>query len=160
MAKTKVTKSKLSETKQVGKFGLVGIINTLLDFALFNLFIIYFGFGRIPANVISTTAAMTFSFFANKSFVFGNRSRRVWVQAALFLVITAFGLYVIQNAVIYTLTELWHYPLSLAYDVVTFLGLDRIFSETFVVNNGAKVIATLFSMTWNYIMYKKVVFKS
>jgi hypothetical protein len=58
------------------------------------------------------------------------------------------------------LTEFWQFPLNLAYDIVGVFGLDKIFSQSFVINNGAKVIATLFSLTWNYLMYKKVVFRN
>lgn len=159
MTKTKSVNKAVSETKRVGKFGLVGVANTLLDFSIYNILIIYLDFDRIPANLVAATFAMTFSFFANRSFVFGNKSKNVVIQALLFLVITAFGLYIVQNVVIFSLTELWRWPLSVAYDIVGVFGLDRIFSEAFVINNGAKAIATLFSMTWNYIMYKKVVFK-
>ncbi len=159
MEKNKPKNSKLNETKRVGKFGLVGILNTLLDFSIYNFLIIFLDFDRIPANVVAATFAMTFSFFANRTFVFGNNSKNVARQAILFLLITAFGLYIVQNVVIYGLTDIWHFPLALAYDIVGVFGLDRVFSESFVIDNGAKVIATLFSMTWNYIMYKKVVFK-
>jgi len=157
MAKSKT--GVVAETKQIGKFGAVGIINTVLDFAVFNLLIIYAGFPRIPANIVSTTIAMTFSFLANKNFVFRDRSEFKIKQAAMFLVITAFGLYVIQNLVLWLLTEEWTGPLNLGYDLVELLGLDTIFSKEFVINNGAKVVATGFSMVWNYLTYKKIVFK-
>ena|SRR5687767_12645203 len=150
--------SAIVETKRVGKFGLVGILNTVIDFVLFNVFI-NVGVYRIMANVLSTTVAMTFSFIANKSWVFGARRGSVLRQAVLFLAVTAFGLYVIQNLVIYGLTEVWLTPLQLAYDLVDLLGLDAVFGEQFVINNGAKAVATVFSMTWNYLLYKKLVFK-
>src|SRR5687767_13839867 len=144
----------LAETKRVGKFGLIGILNTLIDFALFNVFI-NLGIYRIIANLISTTVAMSFSFTANKSWVFRSKQGSVVRQATLFLAVTAFGLYVIQNLVIYSLTELWLGPMDLAFDVVKLLGLDNLFSHEFVINNGAKAVATLFSLTWNYLLYKK-----
>lgn len=159
MTKSKSNNKTLSETKQVGKFGLVGVLNTLLDFSIYNILIIYLDFDRIPANIVAASFAMTFSFFANKTFVFGNKSRNTAVQALIFLLVTAFGLYILQNIVIFSLTEVWRWPLKFAYDIVGIFGLDRILSESFVIDNGAKAIATLFSMTWNYLMYKKVVFK-
>lgn len=159
MATQRQTSSALAETKRVGKFGIVGIINTIIDFGLFNILIGVFELARIPANIISTTCAMIFSFIANKRFVFGSNEKRVLRQAVLFLLVTAFGLYVIQNLVIYFLTEVWLAPLDFAYDIVTALGLGKTFSHEFVINNGAKVIATLFSLTWNYLLYKRVVFK-
>lgn len=154
----------LAETKQVGKFGLVGIINTAIDFTLYNLFISILGapataIKLITANLISTTSAMSFSFIANKTFVFKFRRGNVWRQIALFFITTAFGLYVIQNGVIYLLTKIWSGPLDLGYEIFTFIGLDSVFSEQFFIANAAKVIATVFSFSWNYMMYKKVVFK-
>src|SRR3990167_8623458 len=143
--------SALFETKRVGKFGLIGILNTVIDFVVFNIFI-NFGVYRIAANLISTTVAMTFSFVANKSWVFRAKQGSVLRQAVLFLLVTAFGLYVIQNLVIYFLAEVWLGPLDLANNIVQALGLRGIFSEQFVINNGAKAVATLFSLIWNYLL--------
>ena len=61
----------------------------------------------------------------------------------LFTVVTLFGLWVIQSAIITLLTP----PIQ---SIVT---NDTI---TLVI---AKLIATLASLTWNYVLYSKVVFK-
>jgi putative flippase GtrA len=146
------------ETKRVSKFGLIGVLSTLIDFTLFNI-LIYLGIYRIIANVFSTTIAMAFSFTTNKSWVFRSKQGNVLRQALMFLGVTAFGLYVIQNIVIFFLTEVWLAPLNLAYNIVAFIGLQEVFSKTLVANNGAKATATLFSLTWNYLLYKRLVFK-
>lgn len=159
MAKPSNKQAVLKETKQVGKFSLIGIINTLIDFVIYNIGISVFGLAVIAANLVSTTVAMSFSFVANKNFVFGSKQKQVLRQALLFLIITAFGLYALQNGVIYILKYSWHWPLDLAYDIVKAVGLQSI-SQEFVVNNGAKIIGTVFSFVWNYILYKKYVFKS
>lgn len=159
MNKKVKAKPAYQETKRVGKFGLVGIINTLIDVSLFNLLIILANFSQVPANLVSTTVAMTFSFFANKTFVFKNKSDDYGRQAILFFLVTAFGLYVIQNVVIYTLTQVWQWPLEVGYAIVSIINLDEILGKTFIFNNGAKAFAILSSLSWNYIMYKKVVFR-
>jgi putative flippase GtrA len=146
------------EIKRVGKFGIVGIINTLLDFGIFNALTKFAHFGLIQANIVSTTCAMLFSFFANKKVVFKQEGGSVVRQAILFFAITAFGLYVIQNGIIYLLTDLWIGPINLFVNIIRSVGIN-FFSDGFYINNGAKAIATLASLTWNYIMYKKVVFK-
>lgn len=148
-----------SNIVQAGKFSAVGIINTLLDFAILNIFATILGWPRIPSNIISTTVAMTFSFFANRQLVFKPSGKSYFRQATLFLIVTAFGLYVLQNGIIYGLTELWTWPLDLAYLLVENLGLGGVFSLDFVYTNGAKAAATLVSLVWNFILYKKVVFK-
>lgn len=150
---------KLSETKRVGKFGLIGVINTVIDFAIYNFMISVVGFSVIAANVVAVTFAMTFSFFANKKFVFSNNSKDVARQAVLFLAFTAFGLYIIQNVIIYGLTEVWTWPLEVGKNIVHGIGLENTFSQEFIYNNGAKAIAIGFTMVWNYLTYKKFVFK-
>lgn len=150
----------IRRAKHVGKFGAVGIINTAIDFFLFN-FLSKFVFtgtaGVIPSNVVSTTAAMTFSFFANKKLVFKSGHRSYARQVVAFLVTTAFGLYVIQTSIMYFLLHVWTAPLELAVSLVRQLGIN-LFNDNFYINNGAKVIATGASMAWNYVVYKKVVF--
>jgi putative flippase GtrA len=46
------------EVKRKVKFGVVGIINTLIDFIIFNVMTGAVGFNVVPANLISTSAAM------------------------------------------------------------------------------------------------------
>ena len=157
MAQVKPKSTALAETKRVGKFGIVGILNTLIDFAIYNLGISLLRLPVIGANLISTTVAMSFSFIANKTFVFGSKDRRVFSQAVAFVTITAIGLYVIQNGVIFILKYRWSWPLDTGYNIVKAIGLDSL-NRDFVINNGAKAIGTLFSLTWNYLLYKKVVF--
>lgn len=149
-----------TQIKQVGKFGLVGIINTLLDFGLFNLFSSSLvGLTLYQANIGSTSVAMIFSFFANKRLVFKQEGGNLLKQAVVFVAVTGFGLWVLQNGVIKLLVDVWPVPLNLAYAVVEFLNLDQIFSRDFVTKNGAKAIATVVSLVWNFVLYKKIVFK-
>lgn len=157
MPKTPVTSG--AEMRRVGKFGAVGVINTLIDFVLYNVIHFVLGLGLIPANIISTTTAMLFSFVMNKQVVFKKKDGSVIGQAIVFFAITAFGLYVLQNSIIHFLTDVWVTPMQLLVRVVRVIGLDTLLTDAFVVNNGAKVIATVVSLLWNYVMYKKVVFK-
>ncbi len=147
-----------AEIRQVGKFGIVGLLNTLIDFVIYNFCLKFLGFGVIPANTISTTIAMVFSFTANRQVVFKPGSGTVKRQAAMFFVVTAFGLYVLQNGVIHILTSSWSVPLEAGTRVIRGLGIHW-FNDAFYINNLAKVCGTFVSLTWNYIMYKKVVFK-
>ena len=152
--------SRKSDVERVGRFGLVGIINTLIDVVILNVLKFKFGMGvPFPANIISTSAAMTFSFFANRQMVFHSKQRTIAQQALIFLLVTGFGLYVLQSGVIKLLTDVWTWPLDLAVQIVSLLGLDKLLGEEFVRLNGAKAAAILTSMVWNYNLYKKVVFK-
>lgn len=124
------------------RFGTVGAANTAIDFGL--LFILRsLGLPVVPANIISTTAAFCFSFFANKKYTFKSKGGNVKRQIMLFIVVTLFGLWVLQT----TIMQLVLLPLnSLAIPSETALLI-------------AKVIATLVSLIWNYVMYSRVVFK-
>lgn len=139
------------------RFLSIGAINTVIDFVALNILVIGFGVPKIPANIMSVSVAMTFSFFANRHIVFKSQNKSK-TQALKFVAITVFGLYVIQTSVIYFLTEVWHWPLDVAYEIIQAIGLGGVFSHEFVVVNGAKVIATIFTLVWNYTLYKKVVF--
>ena len=124
------------------RFIAVGGINTLLDFGI--LFALKsLGLPAISANIISTSAAFCFSFLANKKYTFKTDSTNIKREIVLFVIITLFGLWVLQTIVI---------------NVVSYL-----LSELNIPNTTtlliAKLCATIVSLTWNYIMYSRVVFK-
>lgn len=154
----KSSMSTRAEVRRVGKFGIVGASNTLIDFTIYNLLHFGLGFGLISSNIVSTTTAMAISFFANKRLVFKHHHGPVLKQAGIFFLTTAFGLYVLQNGTILLLTDIWTLPLDLLVKLVHLIGLNAVLTDRFVINNGAKAVATMVSLTWNYILYKKVVF--
>jgi putative flippase GtrA len=148
-----------AEVKQVGKFGVVGALNTVMDFIIYNLLHFKLGWALIQSNIVSTTIAMIFSFYMNKKLVFRHHEGSHLKQGIIFFAVTAFGLYVLQTGTIQVLTEVWTEPLQLTVAFAHVLDLDRFFSDTFIVNNCAKALGTIISLTWNYLMYKKVVFR-
>jgi putative flippase GtrA len=134
VAKPDAMKSKL-------RFVMVGGASTIIDFGALNL-LTFAGLSPIVANSISTALAMTFSFFLNKKFTFQSKSRNYRREVLLFVIFTLFGLWVIQNLVI--------------------KGLLLVTPDSwpeFVRLNGAKIVATGFSMVWNYVTYARFVFR-
>lgn len=121
------------------RFGLVGATSTAIDFGL--LFVgTNLGFNRFASNYVSTSVAFVFSFFANRSFTFKSK-KDAKKQIIPFLVVTLFGLWVIQPIVIWLVSL----PLSHLSDNITL----------FI----AKLAATGVTLVWNYIFYAKFVFK-
>lgn len=124
------------------RFIIVGGVNTALDFGI--LFLLTFlGLDKIVANYFSTGIALIFSFFANKSFTFKHKEGNAKKQFILFLVITLFGLWVIQPIII---------------------SVSTTFLASYIPNEAinlfvAKLIATVASLIWNYILYSRIVFK-
>jgi mannosyltransferase len=121
------------------RFGAVGVINTIVDFGILNLFVITLGLPLVTSNIVSTTAAMAVSFFLNKNTVFkstGNARR----QIMLFLVVTLAGIWIVQTCIV-----VWAYLL-----------LNGLSPE--VKLNVAKAIGIMFGLVWNYVWYSRVVF--
>lgn len=124
------------------RFLVVGGANTAIDFGL--LFLLKaLGLPAIGANVISTTVAFCFSFVANKKYTFKTTDTNVKREIILFVAVTLFGLWVLQTIVI-----------QFALYALSTMALS---SEAALL--VAKLCATLVSLTWNYIMYSRVVFK-
>lgn len=125
---------------QKTRFGLVGVINTFIDIGILNFLVIIAGVPLVVSNAASTTVAMAGSFFLNKKAVFHSDgwSRR---QVALFIIVTASGLWIVQTAVV-----VWGYLL-----------LGPLPEELRL--NAAKAIGIVCSLAWNYFWYSRFVFR-
>ena len=140
---------------QITLFCLIGLINTLLDFVIYNL--LTKKLSRIPANILSTSVAMAFSFSAN-FFVFQPEVVRAPEQAAKFIAVTALSLYFIQNVVIYVTSNLWLQPVRTAQALSRKCRFSRGWSDAFISKNTVKLLATVCSMIWNFLWYKYYVY--
>lgn len=135
-------KDLLAQHAEKFRFALVGGFNTALDFGiLFGL--TAFGVDKIVANYISTSVSFIFSFFANKTFTFKVKSGNARREFISFILVTLFGLWVLQPLVITAVTQLLA---TTALDDTAILLI-------------AKLLATIVSLIWNYVLYSRVVFK-
>ena len=125
------------------RFGLVGIVNTAVDFIVLNLLAGVFHVPLLPANIASTTAALLTSFTLNKKAVFRNADGSGAKQLTLFLVVTLVGIWLVQGTV-----------LALTHAFLLGLGL----SEVMALNLG-KLAGISCGLVWNYLWYSKVVFR-
>ena len=132
----------MKNKSQLIRFGLIGIINTALDFGL--LFILKsIGLMATTANIFSTSIAFVFSFFANKKYTFRSSGTNIVREMILFVAVTLFGLWVLQTGVIWLVLP----------------HLSKLLRSSEMGLLVTKLIATAVSMTWNYILYDKLVFK-
>ncbi len=134
---------RIKNKPQKFRYGLIGFFNTAFDFALLFVFEIIVGLPLVVANTLSTSAAFASSFTLNKKLAFKTSGTNVKREIVLFVSLTLFGLWVIQNIVIMIVRPL------LPVDILQPEG------TLFV----AKLIATGFTLVWNYYMYSRVVFK-
>ena len=126
-------------------FSVIGGINTALDFII--LFVLTsFGVKIFIANFFSTGITFIISFLMNKKITFKSvlsNKKELIREMLLFIIVTLFGLWVIQNIVISTAIPIF----------------ENLLKNKRISLLLSKLIATIFSLIWNFILYKKVVFK-
>jgi putative flippase GtrA len=133
----------IQNKEQKLRFILVGGVNTALDFGL--LFILKsLGLPVITANLISTSTAFCFSYFANKKYTFKTTDVNIKREVILFIVVTLFGLWVLQTIVIQVVSA-----------ALSATGLPSTLMLLL-----AKIVATIVSLVWNYVLYSRLVFSS
>ncbi len=141
---------------QVIKFGLVGVLNTALDYGLFFLFFSLLGMDKNPAQVLATLFAMTNSYLVNRYWTFGKTGgvsgREIW----RFIIVNLLSL----------LTTL--FCLNLFYDYlkvyVSVNGLLSLLSVPFSLEGDlavlfCKVLAMPFSLAVNFLGNRLWVFQ-
>jgi len=135
-------KVNVKNKEQKMRFVAVGGVNTVIDFGL--LFLLSsLGTPVLIANVVSTTTAFCFSFFANKKYTFKTTDTNVKREIVLFVIVTLFGLWVLQTIIIKLI-------------IMSLSGVQLSDNAALFI---AKVIATMVTLIWNYVMYSRVVFK-
>lgn len=140
-----MTRLKHCIAKHATKFRylLIGTINTAIDFGILFMLTWLISTPKELANIISTAIAFSFSFVANRSFTFRSHTGNVRRQLLLFTLVTLFGLWVIQTIIIALLAPIF-ISLNFSQPVALFIS---------------KLIATVASLIWNYLLYTNVVFK-
>lgn len=126
--------------KELGKFGVIGLVAYIIDLTIFN--VLRFAGGEGPlydkpltAKVISVLAATTFAYFGNRHWTFKDRSRSSFRrQYTLFFVFNAVGM-------IISLSCLWvsHY----------LLGFESALADNISANVVGLVLGTVFRF-WGY----------
>lgn len=143
-----------TSAKKGARFALVGLANTLLDFALMNIFAHFLPWAW--PNILSTGIAMLSSFYFNKKWTFGSRDksrRELRREILLFFAFTAAGIWLIQTPLMYWIAS-WGFLHQI------FAGVLPQISTNFLVANFAKAAASVASLTWNFVTYQKFVFRN
>jgi len=137
--------------RQFSKFVVIGFMNTAIDFAVLNLLMwqtgIYKGQWIILLNAIAFAVAVINSYFWNKFWTFrakeADEPGEIAKEFSQFIVVTLIGLAI--NS-------------SIVFGVTTFIPPFFDLSPELWANL-AKAAATGFSLIWNFIGYKFIVFK-
>ena len=155
----------MNEAKRVGRFGLVGILNTLLDYVLFMALtkVFMLPLSRVwLAKLISGTVAMANSYFLNKTWVFGRRHTGFSSELLKFVLVTVIGVFVVQLGLVQLFSSVVPQPGEWTFRILDNLHITSVMPQVltlaFTIKTVAFGLATLASLTWNYLAYKKVVF--
>jgi putative flippase GtrA len=123
------------------KFGVVGGINTLVDFVVFNLFL---PIGPLKANVVSTVVATTSSYGLNRHWTYKDRMRGAMRREyALFFMFNLAG-FLMQSAVL---------------GVVKY-GLHFTEDNGRIALNIGKAAGAVVAMVFRFWAYRTFVFKA
>ncbi len=133
---------------QVAKFGLVGVLNTVIDAGILNILIFATGFYKglelAVLNGVSVVIAVVNSYVWNKYWVFeGRGGGRETTQFLEFIVVSVLAA-VLSSSIIGFMTAYIAPPFGLS-------------AEQWA--NAAKAVAIVFSFVWNFLGYKFIVFR-
>lgn len=127
-------------SREVSKFGVIGLISFVIDLSVFNFLRFADGQGilhdkPLTAKVISVVLATTFAYFGNRHWTFNQRSRSSFKREyTLFIGINAVGMVI-------AITCLWisHY----------LLGFQSALADNISANGVGLVLGTMFRF-WAY----------
>ncbi len=138
---------------KVFRFATIGVINSLTDLTILNFLVFAFNLRVLYANLISASISITLSYFWNHYLVFRHKGQVSLKLFLKFFVITGFGILTIQTLVIYGI----EHSISIK-QIMAVTNLSHHISKVFWVD-GAKIVAIIISMVWNFFLYTFAVFK-
>ncbi len=112
---------KVPALKQFLKFGIIGVVNTLIDFIIYFLLTRSMPFWRehyLWANLISFSVAVANSFYWNRRWTFRNTNKNLRVQFTKFYIINLTGLVINESLLYYLVSRVGFHDLSAKFIVV------------------------------------------
>jgi putative flippase GtrA len=121
---------------QIIKFGLIGTFNFIIDLFIYLILTRKLAFYYILAHVFAFLVANSVSFVLNKNFAFQDRDKnKILIKYFKFLGLTIISLII---------------SATILFICVNFLKMFDIYG---------KILGTIIAACWNFISYKKLVFK-
>ena len=140
--------------KQAAKFSVVGIFNTLVDYAVFYVMLAFFNLDKSISQIIATVVAMCGSYIINKNWTF-KASKNTKTQIVKFVLtnIVSMSLTIIFMDIFHEVLNLHEWANSLLSLVGITYKLDGDIGVMF-----CKVLASFFSLIVNFLGNKFWVF--
>ena len=131
---------------EAGKFGIVGAVCYVIDLAVFNLAAGQFGWGWVPALVVSTVLSATCAFIGNRFWTWRHSSSRaLHREYGLFFLFNLVGLAISSGM------------LLLSHDVLG--SLWPVMQTRLADNISGKVIGVAFASLFRFWAYRRYVFR-
>jgi putative flippase GtrA len=126
---------------QIVRFAVVGGLNTIVDYSLFNLLHHVFGWPLLVSNTISVSMAIVNSFLWNRYWTFSARRSGGWQRREVlaFLLVSLIGL-AINNGGFWLLHNTWG-------------------GSSVLATNLQKAGASIISLVWNFVGYRLLAFR-
>jgi putative flippase GtrA len=122
--------------EQIVKFGIVGAIAFVIDYAVLFILVQFFHMDSIVAATISFTVSVIFNYLASMKYVFvGRADQSKQKQFVIFVVLSVIGL-LINDGIMWVLN-----------------GILQVFIPTYYYM-VSKVVATAVVMVWNFVSRK------
>lgn len=124
---------------ELSKFGVIGAVNTVLDFIIFNTLHFGFDIGPLTSQAIAMSIAATSSYFMNRHWTFAKRARSgMRREYTLFFLLNLVGLVILEACIATT-----HYGFGL---------------ESVAALNAAKVVGLVLGTIFRFWSYRRWVF--
>jgi len=124
---------------ELAKFGVVGLIGSVIDLGGADYLHVHMGIGPMVAKAMSITAATLVTYLGSRFWTFRHRVNQALLrEGVLFVVLNVIGLGIAEIAI-----------------AATSYGLDM---KSELAYNGASVVGTGFGTIFRYFAYKKWVF--
>lgn len=141
---------------QAGKFALVGVVNTLLDYVLFFVFFSLCNFDKNIAQILATAIAMTNSYLVNRYWTFQQTGGVKGQEIGRFIVVNILSL--LTTLLFLNLFYDWLALHTLANQLLSFLNIPFMLLGDWAVM-FCKVLVMPFSLGVNFLGNRLWVFK-
>ncbi|HRV96556.1 MAG TPA: GtrA family protein [Anaerolineae bacterium] len=133
------------EAKRFVKYGIVGVLGTIIDFSVLNFLIFVVGwstpFGKLLANIVSTGVAIISNFVCHRTWTFPeSQSRNRNIQLIQFIIVSIVGL--LLNTIIFYLASHYFFELFLPLMIAIQLAKATASAVILVWNFGANRLWT------------------
>lgn len=122
--------------EQIVKFGIVGVLAFVIDYAVLFALVEFFHMDSIAAATISFTVSVIFNYLASMKYVFvGRADQSKRTQFIIFIVLSVIGL-LINDGIMWVLNSILKGFIPTYYYLVS------------------KIVATAIVMVWNFVSRK------